>query len=126
MKFACPESQKRVLLKCGSIDSGLGDSLAVGASEEAESCACAPAWDCADATGAANPSMKISNSAEMNEVRGPLIIMKINLNFNSMRTSQRLANPGATASAAPIGSFHLMDAISMMQCQPWDFDCFRK
>ena len=78
MKFVCPESQKRVLLKCGNIASvsaaalapesagGLGGSNASGAAEEAAGVERKAVCACAQAAGAAAPTADASARARDN------------------------------------------------------------
>src|SRR5271154_476559 len=105
MKFACPESQKRVFLKCGSIDSGSTPALLGVPPGSSASGDGVPAvwldvesvWDCARATGSAPPTAKArvmtSGSGRVRQAaahaRTKPSITKMKFNFNIM-TSQRL------------------------------------
>jgi hypothetical protein len=103
MKFACPESQKRVSLKCGSIDSvsamaslgGPDGSFASGDAGDEEPAVwldVTSAWDCARATGVATPPTKertmttgsaiARQAATLLEMKPFVIKMKMKLKFN--------------------------------------------
>src|ERR1039458_1530996 len=105
MKFACPDSQKRVLLKCGNIASGsataslggLDGSSAPGGAEAVVCVESETTCDCAQTAGTAKPSTRANTSAQPRaKVRHPSAslvikikqsIMKMNFNFNIMRTN---------------------------------------
>src|SRR5580700_761013 len=102
MKFACPESQNRVSLKCGNIASGLamaslgaltGSSDAGGAGDVA-CVASEAACDRAQRVGATKPRLIASSKAGGRAVRcrtGQFVVqwvtMKMNFNFNIIRTN---------------------------------------
>src|SRR5271155_515599 len=103
MKFAWPESQNRVLLKWGNIDSvsamaslgGLGGSLTSGGAGVAVWVEVETVCDCAQPVGAAKPSTKVSARATARaEARCPPdrsvvepSTMKTNFNINIMRSN---------------------------------------
>src|SRR5208337_531989 len=99
MKFACPESQNRVFLKCGNVAcgsalaslGGLGRSSALGDVEAAVWVEGEASCGCAQAAGAAAPSTKVSARERANGSPVPRLpsahhfirkesIMKMNFN----------------------------------------------